>query len=151
MKKPLLAALTLVMFVSACGAIRTSRLNPFNWFGRAEATAPAPLAAKPSDPRLLAAQIIDLKVEPMPGGAIVRATALLPNQGWWEAELVSGDAGPDGVLTYDFRLFPPLTQTAVSTPRSRQITAAAYLSDIQLGKVSAITVQGQGNALTSRR
>ena len=63
---------------------------------------------------------------------------------WFRIDLKAG-------LTYDFRLFPPLTQTAVSTPRSRQITAAAYLSDIQLGKVSAITVQGQGNALTSRR
>lgn len=149
MKKPLLAALSLMMLVSACG----TRLNPFNWFRASEpAAAAAPVVLKAEDPRLLAEQITTLKVEPMPGGAIVRATALPPTQGWWSADLVAvEDASADGQLVYDFRLFPPLEQMAASTPRSRQITAAVFLSDIQLSTVRSITVRGSSNGLSSRR
>lgn len=148
MKKPLLAALSLMMLVSACG----TRLNPFNWFRASEPAAAAPVVLKVEDPRLLAEQITTLKVEPMPGGAIVRATALPPTQGWWSADLVAvEDASADGQLVYDFRLFPPLEQMAASTPRSRQITAAVFLSDIQLSTVRSITVRGSSNGLSSRR
>ena len=148
MKKPLLAALSLMMLVSACG----TQLNPFNWFRASEPAAAAPVVLKVEDPRLLAEQITTLKVEPMPGGAIVRATALPPTQGWWSADLVAvEDASADGQLVYDFRLFPPLEQMAASTPRSRQITAAVFLSDIQLSTVRSITVRGSSNGLSSRR
>ncbi|SEM94374.1 hypothetical protein SAMN04488103_102514 [Gemmobacter aquatilis] len=151
MRKPLLAALSLVMFVSACGSFQDSRLNPFNWFGGAEPAAPALPAAKPADPRPLAARIIELKVEPMPGGAIVRATALPPTQGYWDAELVALDLGEDGVQIYEFRLIPPIEPLPAATPRSRQVTAAAYLSSVALGPIRAITVQGAENGLSSRR
>ncbi|WP_146285213.1 hypothetical protein [Gemmobacter aquaticus] len=150
MRFSLLAALSLVMLVSACG----TRLNPFNWFGGAEASPPADTQQLPSkaDPRLLALQITELKVEPMPGGAIVRATAVMESQGWWQAELVALEDEPvDGAMVYEFRVFPPQRQTRVSTPQSRQVTAAVFLSDIRLSTIRSITVQGQTNGLTSRR
>lgn len=150
MRFSLLAALSLVMLVSACG----TRLNPFNWFGGAEAapTADAQQLPTKADPRLLALQITELKVDPMPGGAIVRATAVMESQGWWQAELVAVEDEPvDGAMVYEFRVFPPRQQTRVSTPRSRQVTAAVFLSDIRLSTIRSITVQGQTNGLTSRR
>lgn len=152
MRKPLLAALTLVTFTSACG-FGQSRFNPFNWFGGAEVAAPAePSVVDAEDPRALAMQITALKVDAMPGGAIIRATALMETQGWWDAELVAVDNdAPEGQMVYEFRVFPPVTQAEVSTPQSRSITAAVYLSDIALQTVSSITVQGATNGLTSRR
>ena len=152
MRTPLLAALTLVTFTSACG-FGQSRFNPFNWFGGAEVAAPAePSVVDAEDPRALAMQITALKVDAMPGGAIIRATAVMETQGWWDAELVAVDKdAPDGKLVYEFRVFPPVAQADVSTPQSRSITAAVYLSDIALQTVSSITVQGATNGLTSRR
>lgn len=151
MRKPLLAALALVMFVSACGAVRESRLNPFNWFKRSETVAVDPVTQKPEDPRPLAQQIIDLKVEPAPGGAIIRATALPPTQGWWDAELVKRGDDQNGARIYDFRMSAPKMQAGVSTPRSRQITAAVFLTTRQLQEITSITVQAATNGMTSRR
>ncbi len=152
MRIPLLAALTLVTFTSACG-FGQSRFNPFNWFGGAEAAAPAePSVVDEEDPRALALQVTALKVEPMPGGAIIRATAITETQGWWDAELVPVDKeAPEGKMVYEFRVFPPVGQADVSTPQSRSITAAVFLSDITLERISTITVQGATNGLSSRR
>jgi hypothetical protein len=151
MRFSLLAALALVMFVSACG----TRLNPFNWFGEAEPAPPAEATQQlptTEDRRLLAQQITELKVDPMPGGVIVRATAVMESQGWWQAELVAREDEPaDGAMVYEFRVFPPPQATRVSTPRSRQVTAAVFLSDIRLSTIQSITVQGLTNGLTSRR
>ncbi len=155
MRVALLLALSFGVALSGCGSVRESRLNPFNWFGRAEPAAVA--VAETTDPavaadgRQLVAQVTDLTVEPTRGGAIVRATGLPPTQGYWEAELVAREVDEDGVLIYDFRVFPPPGPRPASTPRSRQITAAAYLSDFKLGSISRITVQAAGNALSSRR
>ena len=151
MRKPLLAALALVMFVSACGAVRESRLNPFNWFKRSETVAVTEADQTPQDPRALADQITALTVEPAEGGAILRATALPPTQGWWEAELVKRIPDENGARIYDFRMSPPKTQAGVSTPRSREITAAVFLTTRQLQEITSITVQGARNGMTSRR
>ena len=153
MKKPLLAALSLVLFTSACGGFSQSRLNPVNWFGRAEPAQAAPLVlATASDDRSLAGQITELKMEPMPGGAILRATAVMPTQGWWEAELVPVDKEPvGGKMVYEFRTYAPIKAAGVSTPHSRSITAAVFLSDIKLEQINSVTVQGASNGLTTRR
>ena len=39
MRVALLIALSLGVALSGCGRVRDSRLNPFNWFGRAEPAA----------------------------------------------------------------------------------------------------------------
>lgn len=148
MRYPLLAALALVMVVPACG----SRLNPLNWFGDAEPVALEPLPEGDKDERPLAQQVTELKVDAMPGGVIVRTTGVMATQGYWSAELVAQEEEPaDGALIYEFRVAPPQTAAAVSTPRSRQITAAVFLSDIRLATISSITVRGATNGLTTRR
>ena len=143
-----------LVVLAGCGGLRDSRLNPFNWFGRSQAAQLEPLLpAEVPDARALVADVIDMQIEQLPGGAILRATGRTPTQGFWQAELVLRD-GPDQDPTaqvYDFRVFPPLGATAVSTPQSREVTVALYLSDIDLAGVQSITVQGATNARSTRR
>jgi hypothetical protein len=150
MNRTVLAALSVVLVVAGCGAIRESRLNPFNWFGRAEPRETVTTAA-PQDERLLVAQVLTLSVDPYSTGAIIRAKGIPPTQGWWEAELVARPLDENGVLVYDFRVFPPITNTPQGTPRSREITVATSLSNVKLDQVREIVVQGATNALSSRR
>lgn len=151
MKRTVLAGMAAVLVLAGCGAIRESRLNPFNWFGRSEVRATPVSIETPADPRALATEILAMTVEPYPGGAIVKATARPPSQGWWDAELVARPLDENGVLVYDFRIFPPLTGTPTGTPQSREITAAVAVSDIALQNVTEIVVQGEANARASRR
>jgi hypothetical protein len=143
-------ALCAVLALTACN----TRLNPFNWFGRSEPAAPATLVTEaPADPRDLVADVLTMTVEPLPGGAILRATGRTPTQGYWDAELVLRE-GPDedpAVQVYDFRIFPPVVQMDVNTPQSREVTVALYLSDIDLDGVRSISVQGAANARAVRR
>jgi len=150
MKRPLMAGIAATLILGGCG-IGASRLNPFNWFGGSSETATtATVETGPQDARMLVAQVTDLVVERNQNGAIIRATGLPPTQGYWEAELVPRPV-EDGVLVYDFRVYPPIIQARVSTPQSRQITVGAYLSNIRLQDIRQITVQGETNARTTRR
>lgn len=151
-----LSLVALPLALSGCAKLGQSRLNPFNWFGgarrrKSEATE---TEAENADGRLLVREVTDLTIEQVPGGAIVRATGLPPTQGWWKADLKSDTRGrPDekGVVTYRFLVYPPLKNERVSTPQSREITVAVFLSDIRLAEISEIVVQGASNSLASAR
>jgi hypothetical protein len=108
---------------------------------------------KPDDPRILVADVTEMEVARQPGGAIVRAAGLPPTQGWWDAALVAENRGEpvDGVLTYRFVVDQPRGPARVSTPQSREVTAAAYISDIKLANVTQIVVLGAANSRSSRR
>lgn len=151
MKRAVLAGMASVLVLAGCATIRESRLNPFNWFGRSQAAERIVLPAEQADQRALAPEILTMSVEPYPGGAIVKATARTPDQGWWDAELVARPVVEKGVLVYDFRIFPPITETPVGPAQTREVTAAASVSDIRLASVTQIVVQGEGNARASRR
>lgn len=137
--------------LAGCGGFRTSRLNPRNWFGRSEPRETIVLPAERRDERPLVEQVLSMSVEPMPGGAIVRARGQAPTQGWWKADLVAQPIDPNGVLVYEFRLAPPITRTDVNTPQSRQVDVAIFISDIRLDRVREIVVQGATNARSARR
>lgn len=149
MRAPLLAMITATLVLGAC----STRLNPFNWFGGSTETVQTGIAApeKAEDPRPLVDQVIFMAVEPMQGGAIVRATGLPPTQGYWSAELVPRDLDENGVLVYDFRIIGPLTQADVSTQASREVQVAAFLTTFRLQEIRQITVQAAQNARSSRR
>lgn len=152
MRRRVLLGLGAAALVAGCGRIRDSRLNPFNWFGgsrQREQVAATPVEAQ--DPRLLVADVVSLDVDPYSAGAIVRARGIPPTQGWWDAELVARPIDENGVQVYDFRVFPPLTETPPGTPVSREITVAVSISAVKLDQISEIVVQGQNNALSSRR
>lgn len=162
MKRPILAAMAAVMLVASCGAIRDSRFNPFNWFGRSEAQertlAPEGGYETGRERRPLVDQVVAMRIDPTPGGAILTAIGLAPRQGYWEAELVPvAEAGSNrpvavnGALVFDFRIVPPIGQTRVSTPQSREVSVALFLSDQTLAGVNRITVRGQRTQRTSRR
>lgn len=146
-----LAIMTLCLVLAGCGGLRESRLNPFNWFGKSQPRETIVLAEKPGDPRPLVQTVLSMTVEPMPGGAIVRATGLTPTQGWWKAELVPLPVSEGGTLVYEFRLLPPIKPADVNTPRSREVTVGIYISDYKLEGLREIVVQGATNARASRR
>jgi hypothetical protein len=144
-----LLALALVTGLAACG---NSRLNPFNWFGGdRETRVEVSDAAAPDDLRGLVSEVIDLAVEPVPQGAIVRATGLPPTQGFWEADLVEVER-TETAIVYEFRVFPPLQPNRVSTQRSREVITGTQLSNFDLRGIRTITVIGaQNRRSVSRR
>ncbi len=146
-----LVVLSVAVALAGCGGMRDSKLNPLNWFKKGELRESIVLPEQQADARPLVEAVLDLKVEPMPGGAIVRARGRTPTQGWWKAELVPVEVDDAGLLVYEFRLIPPVGRTDVNTPQSREVDVAIYVSDYKLEFVSEIVVQGANNALTSRR
>jgi hypothetical protein len=156
MRLPILALILAALTLTSCGRIRESRiLNPFNWFGRSQESQMVAVANPNviADGRLLVAQVTELEIARQPGGAIVRASGLPPTQGWWNTELIADNDGEpvDGVLTYRFVIAKPIGQTRVSTPQSRELTVAKYLSDIKLEEVRQIVVLGAENSRSVRR
>lgn len=152
MKRRVVLALGAAFVVTGCGAVRDSRLNPFNWFGGARRRERVQQTAEVArDQRLLVADVTSLSVDAYSSGAIVRATGIPPSQGWWDAELVARPIDENGVLVYDFRVFPPIIDTPTGTPRSREITVGVSISAVRLDQVREIVVQGANNALSSRR
>lgn len=151
MKRTLLVTLCAVVVVTGCARIRDSKVNPFNWFGGAKQEDRFVLPEENADERGLAPAILDMKVEKYSGGVIVRATARTPSQGWWDAELVPRPIDENGVLVFDFRIFPPITQTPVGNDQSRELTAAASVSSVKMESVRKVVVQGETNALSSSR
>ena len=143
--------LTAFILLTACAAIRTSHLNPLNWFGPARPAPVADLVIATEDRRALVAQVTDLTVEPTTGGAIIRASGLPPTQGFWQAALVRVATDDPTTLTFEFRIFPPITAARAGTPLSREVVVATAVTTLTLGTVSRITVQGATNALTTAR
>ncbi|MFN4160052.1 MAG: hypothetical protein ACK4GO_16855 [Gemmobacter sp.] len=152
MQKPLLAMLVMVLSLTACGRLAESRLNPFNWFGRSQpATVQAADARVTRDRRQLVAEVTDLTLDRTQGGVIIRAVGLPPTQGYWKAELVARPIDENGVLVYDFRIFPPPRTTPVSTRQSREVVVATFLTNQKIDGIRQITVQGERSARTTRR
>jgi len=146
----ILVALVVVLGLTGCA----SRLNPMNWFGsaREDRIAAEDTAAQgPVDNRTLIRDLTALDVDPLPGGAIVRAVGLPPRQGYWQADLVlvSDD---DRELVFEFRVFEPTDPAArVGPPRSREIVTATSLSRHDLEGIPSITVIAQENRRSVRR
>ncbi|OAN74611.1 hypothetical protein A8B82_17790 [Sulfitobacter sp. EhC04] len=173
MRKTLTVLAVLTLTLSACGAIRESRVNPFNWFGqsRSVATAAAPEQTNPLIPRRGGffsragkeevaylgrpfEQVTDLTVERIPGGAIIRATGLAARQGIYAVQLTpeNDEQEPvDGVLTYRLEGVRPDKNTPVGTKPTREVTAGRKLTDQQLRNVRVIRVEGALNAQETRR
>jgi hypothetical protein len=162
MKLPIVAAFALLAALAGCGGFRDSDLNPFNWFGRsqAEATTLTPAGGygiASGDFRVPVNEVTRLEILRNAEGAIVSVAGLPQTQGWWDAELVAENAGlpVDGVLTYRFVVAEPLPGTPpasrVLTPQSREVTAAAFLSNIKLQGVRRIVVTGAANSRSVNR
>lgn len=143
--------LGLGLALAGCAGVRQSKLNPFNWFRKSQPRETILLPKEAGDGRPLVDTVLSMAVEPIPGGAVVRARGVTPTQGWWDAELVPMDLDDKGVLVYEFRLLPPTGKTDVNTQQSREIDVAIYISDVKLENVREIVVQGAQNARSARR
>ncbi|MWB77980.1 hypothetical protein GLS40_08105 [Pseudooceanicola sp. 216_PA32_1] len=168
MRKTLALTLIATLVVGGCG----TRLNPFNWFGRAQSapvtasgeTNPliperagqsmmrrnAPYTGQPVD------TITGLTIERLPGGAIIRVEGVSAIQGAYKVRLIpdveaSGkDVVTDGVLSYTLMAQLP-ERAAVGTEASRRITAARFVNDQTLAQVRTVRVSGARNSMTTRR
>lgn len=149
MKRAVVLVTVLGLGLGACGQ---SKLNPFNWFGHGpqQGTAVA-VFTPPVDPRGLVAQVMALKVEPYPGGAIVRATGVPPTQGFWNASLVELPYDGKGHIVFEFRISRPLTPNPAGTQPSREVTVATNLTDYKLQDINAIEVRSATNAMSAHR
>ncbi len=148
----LLAILSVVLVTSAC----SSRLNPLNWFGRDRSEAVRVVEVAPGgvvDPRPFVDQVISLRVDRAPGGAIINTVGLAPAQGYWDAALLpeNNKTPIDGVLTFQFRANPPLKASQQGTERSREISVGVYLTDQEMSGVRTIVVRGAQNQRSVRR
>ncbi len=145
-------ALLMVTMVASCSRVAESRLNPFNWFGGSR-SAEVVTANPNADPRRLVSQIVSLRVEQVPGGAIIRATGLPPRQGFYDGALlpVGREVAQNGVLNYEFRASSPNFQTRAGTQQSREVIVGRFVSAQTLEGVRQIRVSGATNALAVRR
>ncbi len=174
MRKSISILLISTLTLTACGTVRDSRINPFNWFGQSRSEAISttkntnPLIPEKRGVSLFSGlreqeaeyigrpfeQVTDLTIERVPGGAIIRATGLAARQGYYSVQLTpaNDDELPvDGVLTYRLEGVRPDKNTNVGTVPTREVIAARRLTDQELNGVRSIRVEGQLNALVSRR
>ena len=141
-----------ILLLAGCESVS---LNPFDWFGSdtdVEMVDDVPVITV-TDSRPLIATVTSLIVEETPGGAIVRAVGLPPEQGWYDADLVSETRGEpvNGILTFFFRARPPEDATRVSTVDSREIIAGRFVSELTLAETREIRVVAAGNTRAVRR
>lgn len=155
MGRSLLAGLLCLTLLGGCGGWNWSSLNPFTWFGDSTEgpVSPADGIAVLPDNRVLVAEVLDMAVEPFPGGAILRASGLPPTQGFWDAELIAENEGraENGVLSFRFVVARPYTLQPAGTPPSRAVSVGLYLSDFKLSGVRQIVVTGARNSRSVRR
>lgn len=170
MLRSLPLCLCLSLAIGGCAQISTSRFNPLNWFGPsqpvAQPVAQTTDAAAPdtalrplvpenrqvvvTDARVLVAQITELRIEPLPSGAIIRATGIATTQGFFNAELVPVGV-ENGRLTLEFRVESPTGFAPTGTAATRRITVALEIDNAGLAAIRSIRVQAAQNALQSSR
>ena len=172
MSKTVSLLLAATLSLSACGAIRDSRVNPFNWFGQSQ---PASVAPKEQTNPLIPTraglfgnaraeeqiysgtpfdQVSNLTVERIPGGAIIRATGLAARQGSYDVRLTpvnEDEEAVEGVLAYRLERILPDRRTNVGTQPTREVVAARRVTDQTLRGVRVIRVEAARNAVESRR
>ena len=152
MGKWMVTAVVTATVLMGCGRVSESRLNPFNWFGSDSETVEAsPDTRAEVRDDVLIAQVLNLKVEPTSGGAIISTLGLASTQGFWEAILVPIDA-PDGTgLTFEFRVKQPVIAAPIGANAAREVLAGTFLSTQTLGDARTITiVAGQNRRTVSR-
>ncbi|WP_037315769.1 hypothetical protein [Ruegeria halocynthiae] len=171
MKKSLTVLMVATLTLSACSNWRDSRANPSNWFGPSapvdapvnDANALVPeqsegisLFSRPEaeDTSVPIAKIDELRVDPIPSGAIVYVSGTAIRQGAYNAQLVrveSAENQKNGVLEFTYRVTYPTNQTNQGTERSRMVSDAVNVSRDDLENIRLVRVTGQQNALESRR
>ncbi len=155
MRPTLIAALAVVLALGACGWAGESRLNPMNWFSNrsAETIAPSGGWDGQADRRALVPVVTEVEMIRTPEGAVLRATAQMATQGWWDVQLrpINDERPIDGALIYEFVAAAPFVPTASGSEASRLVTAGVKISNARLDGVRRVVVRGSQNAREVRR
>lgn len=151
MRHPLILLTVLSLTLAACSS--GSRMNPRNWFNRSQAEPTLGPVQATVDRRPLVPNVNTMVIERTSTGAIVRAEAVMPTAGWWDAELVPENNGRpvDGVLTFRFVAARPRNGEAISATAPRTLVAAAPLTIYDLEVVREVVVQGADGQRRARR
>ena len=148
--------LAAAVLLSGCAGARDSRLNPVNWFG-AGASAPAPAEATTDGNPLIPergafarpeatyegaaiARVTDVALERMPGGVVLRATGVAERQGPYDVRLTPVETGEADVRVFRFERRLPRQRTPTGPERTRTVTAAVHLDDLELEGVRRLRV-----------
>jgi len=157
-----LGTLALILTLAGCsgGGGSIGSLNPLGWFKGGQQAAQQDPNKRPLEPRQgynyvtdtrgLAPQVNTASVERSTGGVIVRATGVMPAQGFYDAGLVPVASSNRGELAFEFRVRPPKGATQIGSEATRQITVAIFLTKFDLAGVRTIRVISSGNSRTAR-
>ena len=168
MTKPLFTLLLATLVLTGCSTVRDSRINPFNWFGRANSQ-PVNAAQEDVNPLIparrasaffakreasyegaLVGEVTQLQIERRPGGAIVHAVGVADFQGAFEVKLIKDEANSDAqTLEYELKAYQP--KGMQGSVRSRSASAALWLSDHEMDLIKTIRVRGLRNVQSVRR
>lgn len=151
MTRPILALIALSLVLAGCSGVRQSRMNPLNWFGTStEESQLGPLSLE-ADNRALVPNVTAMTIERTSSGALVRAEAQMPGQGWWDAALIAENNGRpvDGVLTYRFVAAAP--RGVVAGGRPQTLVVATPVSEYLLEETATVVVRGATNSRSARR
>lgn len=155
MRPNLTATLALVLVLGGCGWVGGSRLNPMNWFSQKseESIAPAGGWDRKNDRRALVPAVTEVEMLRTPEGALLRASAMMGTQGWWDVELRAlNDERPIGdALVYEFVAAAPLSPRPAGSEASRLVTAGVKITNARLDGVRRVVVRGGQNAREVRR
>jgi hypothetical protein len=165
MRASVTGLLAVTLMVAGCATIRDSRINPFNWFGPSRAVAVTESEVNPLIPRRSAFarpeqvyqgqpidRITDLTIEPLPGGAVLRASGVAARQGPYAVQLTPvEEASTDELLVFTFDRILPRRNTPVGPEQTRVAEVATHLSDLDLQGVRVIRVVAARNARELRR
>lgn len=151
MTRPIFALIALSLVLAGCSGVRQSRMNPLNWFGSSTEESQLGPVTLETDNRALVAAVTALSIERTSSGALVRAEAQMPGQGWWDAQLIAENQGRpvDGVLTYRFVAAAP-RQPALGG-RAQTLLVATPVSEFMLAEISTVVVRGATNSRSARR
>jgi hypothetical protein len=155
MSRPFIFGLCFALAIAGCARVTSSNLNPFNWFGSSTVVATTPEArdpqqplvppgalAPPPDTRELVPDITGLVIEPTADGAIIRASGVVPTQGYYNAQLVL-QSFENGVLTYEMRAEEPAGGgVSVGSVASRTLNVATSVAGTTLDAVRTVRVVG---------
>ncbi|WP_273522291.1 hypothetical protein [Rhodosalinus sediminis] len=149
--------LAAAVLLSGCAGVRDSRLNPVNWFGAAApAPAAAPAEAEGGNPLIpergafarpeatydgaAIARVTEVALERLPGGVVLRATGVAERQGPYDVRLTPVETGEADVRVFRFERRLPRQSTPVGPERTRTVTAAVHLDDLELRGVRRLRV-----------
>ncbi|WP_299558765.1 hypothetical protein [uncultured Sulfitobacter sp.] len=175
MRIPLSVLLVAALTLGGCAVVRDSAVNPFNWFGRstsvpvaagepAEATNPlipqrtGILSRRDTEVDayvgLPFGEVVDMTIEKIPEGAIIRVTGRAARQGIYAVQLTPEDEDLtpiDGVLSFRLEGIEPARNLPQGAPQTREVVVARKVTNQQLRGVDTIRVEGLSNARVARR